>query len=42
MRRYDDIKEITYGDVKVLSEGNLEVYVKKSKLTKRVMGLFFI
>ena len=31
MRRYDDIKEITYGDVKVLSEGNLEVYVKKSK-----------
>merc|ERR1711867_365288 len=31
MRRYDDIKEITYGDVKVLSEENLEVYVKKSK-----------
>ena len=29
MRRYDDIKEITYGDVKLLSEGNLEVYVKK-------------
>merc|ERR1711895_170653 len=29
MRRYDDIKEITYGDVKFLSEGNLEVYVKR-------------
>ena len=27
MRRYDDKKEITWGGVKVLSEGNLEVYI---------------
>ena len=31
MRWYDDIKEITLGDVKVLNEGNLEVYVWRSK-----------
>ena len=38
MRRYDDIKEITYGDMKVLSEGNLEVYVKKSKTDQEGHG----
>ena len=41
MRRYDDIKEITYGDVKVLSEGNLEVYVKKSKTDQEGHGFVF-
>ena len=42
MRRYDDIKELTYRDGKVLSEGNLEVYVGKSKIDQKVMGLFSI
>ena len=41
MRRYDDIKEITYGDVKVLSEGNLEVYVRKSKTDQEGHGFVF-
>ena len=41
MRRYDDIKEITYGDVKFLSEGNLEVYVKKSKTDQEGHGFVF-
>merc|ERR1712240_514492 len=41
MRRYDDIKKITYGDVKVLREGNLEVYVKKSKTDQEGHGFVF-
>ena len=35
------IKEITYGDVKFLSEGNLEVYVKKSKTDQEGHGFVF-
>ena len=41
MRRYDDIKEITYGDVKVLVEGNLEVYVKRIKTDQEGHGFVF-
>ena len=41
MRRYDDIKEITYGDVSVLSEGHLEVYVGKSKTDQEGHGFVF-
>ena len=31
MRRFDDIKEVTVGDVRVLDGGDLEVYVRQSK-----------
>ena len=31
MRRFDDIKELTVGDITVLDGGDLEVYVAKSK-----------
>ena len=41
MRRYDNIKEITYGDVKVLGEGNLEVYVRRSKTDQEGHGFVF-
>merc|ERR1712240_624679 len=41
MRRYDDIKEITYGDVKILKEGNLEIYVNKSKTDQEGHGFVF-
>ena len=32
MRRFDDIKEVTVGDVRVLDGGDLEVYVRRSKM----------
>ena len=41
IRRYDDIKEITFGDVKVLSEGNFEVYVERSKTDQEGHGFGF-
>ena len=41
MRQYDDIKEITLGDVKVLNEGNLEVYVGRSKTDQEGHGFVF-
>ena len=41
MKGDDDILKITYGDVKFLSEGNLEVYVKKSKTDQEGHGFVF-
>ena len=41
MRRYDDIKEITYGDVKILSEGSFEVYIGRSKTDQEGHGFVF-
>ena len=40
MRRDDDIKEITYGDVKFLSEGSWR-YFEKSKTDQEGHGFCF-
>ena len=40
MRRDDDIKEITYGDVKFLSEGSWR-YFEKSKIDQEGHGFCF-
>ena len=41
MKCYDDIKQITIGDVKVLDRGDLEVYVRKSKTDREGKGSVF-
>ena len=41
MRRFDDIKEVTVGDVRVLDRGGLEVYMRGSKKYQEGKGSVF-
>ena len=41
MKCYDDIKQVTVGDVKVLDGGNLEVHVRRSKTDQEGRGFVF-
>ena len=41
MRRYDDLKEITVGDISVLEHGDLEFYVGRSKTDQDGNGFVF-
>ena len=41
MRRFDDLKEIRVGDVTVLEEGDLEIFVAKSKTDQEGRGFVF-
>ena len=42
MRRFDDIKEITVGDVRVLDGGDLDVYVRQSMNDHEGKGSVFL
>ena len=41
MKRYDDIKQITVGDMKVLDGGDYKVYIRRSNINQEGKGSVF-
>ena len=41
MKRFDDIKDVTVGDVRVMDGGDLKVYVRQSKNYQEGKGSVF-
>ena len=41
MRRFDDLREVRVGDVSVLEDGDLEIFVARSKTDRDGLGFVF-
>ena len=41
MRRFDDLREVRAGDVAILEDGDLEIFVVRSKIDQDGLGFVF-